>query len=106
MKREYEVLDLHRVYVTDSGGMGWDQGTIGHYTDLAGAEHAASLSKHAPYVAIRKVHAIRVGGEYFELKDPIAIEVNVPVEKHEANAARKKALSKLTESEKIALGVK
>jgi len=104
-KNTYEIVDLYRVHATDGGGMGYDEGEIGYYTNVGAAEHAASLSRNAPYTGIKKVFAIRVDGTWFELKSNIKLEVDVPVELHEANATRKKALDKLTQAEKIALGL-
>ncbi len=105
MKKAYDIVTLHRVVAVTADERGDERGTIGAYTTRSAAEHAASLSKDAPYVGIRQALAILVAGEYFLLKDVGPVEVNVPIETHEANATRKRAMAKLTEAEKIALGL-
>lgn len=109
--KTYELVTLFRVHATSCDGEGRDCGLVGYYTKERSAEHAASISKSAPYTSIREVPGlcVRLGpGEglaYFHLKEAEEIQVNVPVEHVEAEQTRKKALSKLTTAEKIALGL-
>ena len=105
MKNAYELVTLFRVHATSGDGDGRDCGTVGYYTTERAAEHAASISKSAPYTSIREVPGLRVGDSFFHLKEAEEIQVNVPVEHVEAQQTRKKALAKLTEAEKIALGL-
>lgn len=105
MKAPYELVTLYRVAATTGDGEGRIVGTIGYYTKSSAAEHAASLSHSAPYTTVRQVPGLRVGNEYFHLDTPEPVEVNQPVEHLEANATRKMALAKLTEAEKIVLGL-
>ena len=105
MKNAYELVTLFRVHATDGNGEGYDCGLVGYYTTMRSAMHAASISKSMPYTSIREVPGLRVGDSFFHLKEDEEIQVNVPVEHVEAEQTRKRALAKLTEAEKIALGL-
>lgn len=103
------VVKLHKAYHTDGGGMGIETGVIGYFSAPAIARAACGDN---PFTAVSEVHALKMDdldlssgqSEYYLLADPMPIKPDTNFNEF-AKQLRARALAKLSDAEKAALGI-
>jgi hypothetical protein len=96
-----KIYQMWRVFHTDGGGMGFDQGTLGIFKEQA---TAVAINKRNPYTDFSQVWVVETGGYVYQLKDKKPIKPEVNRVEHEKKV-KEIALAKLTDEEKSILGL-
>ncbi len=109
------LVDVVYAYGTDGGGMGIETSAIGFFTNAAKAQE---VTKGNPFAAIKHLKALKISHPtptranpdcppplYYILaeNEPVDMDGQAAIRKEEV---RKRALSKLSDEEKAALGIK
>jgi len=101
--RNREPLQVYEAYQTDDGGRGVHRGTLAFRSTEAGAQKVTGRLGHH-YHNIKARWAVMVNGKVYLLQDEKPIDLDGP-STLDVEEIRKRALSKLDDNEKRALGL-